>query len=201
MSQVLVLRTSVSGQDSVSNRLIDEFLAKSLAKWPNTQVIERNLADDAIPNLTEETAKAIRSGVLETPLQRLANDVANGLIAEINQADYIFIGLPRYNFSVPASFKAYIDYIARPKQTFRYGENGSEGLLSSAPVYVFITSGGQYDAQDDGMQAWLSQTLSFLGLHDVHFICVDGIASGPLSENSSYLQAQKQMQQYVDCDE
>ena len=33
---------------------------------------------------------------------------------ELPQADCIVIGAPMYNFSVPASLKAYIDLVARP---------------------------------------------------------------------------------------
>ena len=48
-----------------------------------------------------------------------------------------------YNFGVPASLTNWIDAIARVKVTFRYTENGPEGLLKGKKVYVVLTRGGQ----------------------------------------------------------
>ena len=52
--------------------------------------------------------------------RRAAIALSDTLVAELKAADAIVIGLPRYNFSVPASFKAYVDYIGRAGVTFKY---------------------------------------------------------------------------------
>jgi FMN-dependent NADH-azoreductase len=43
--------------------------------------------------------------------------------------DTVVLGVPMYNFGIPAQLKNWIDAIARAGVTFRYTEAGSEGLL------------------------------------------------------------------------
>ena len=66
--------------------------------------------------------------------QRTAEQAArvaldDALIAEIQAADAVVLGVPMYNFGVPAQLKNWIDAIARARVTFRYTEHGAEGLL------------------------------------------------------------------------
>lgn len=177
MSNVLVLRTSVNGDNSFSNKIIDQFIAKTRAKWPEVQIVERDLDANPVPLLTSKTVAGIRAGIAETEEQRAAITLADELIAELKAADYIVLGLPRYNFTAPATFKAYVDYIARPRITFAYGENGPQGLLPNVPVFAFTTSGGEYAGTEfDTMTPWLKQVLGFVGLTNIEFINVEGLA-------------------------
>ncbi len=50
--------------------------------------------------------------------------LSDTLIGEIFAADVILLGIPMHNFSVPASFKAWIDQIARAGKTFSYTDKG-----------------------------------------------------------------------------
>lgn len=85
--------------------------------------------------------------------------------------------MPRYNLSAPATFKSYIDYIARAGVTFAYGEEGVKGLLPNIPVYVFISSGGLYaDTPHDTMTPWVKQVLGFVGLTDTRIMHAEGVA-------------------------
>ena len=56
----------------------------------------------------------------------------------------IVLGVPMYNFGVPAQLKNWIDAISRAQVTFRYTANGPEGLLKGKKVYVALTRGGKY---------------------------------------------------------
>lgn len=98
------------------------------------------------------------------------------LVNELQEADIIVIGLAIYNFSVPAAFKAWIDQIVRSKVTFRYTENGPEGLLENKKAYVVIASGGtQMDSDIDFFSAYVRHILDFIGIKDVAFIDSSGI--------------------------
>ncbi len=197
MSTLLVLRTSLSGDNSFSNRLLDELIAKTLAKWPDTRVVERDLNTEQIPMLNSHTVGAIRAGVNDTEERRAAIALSDELIAELKAADYIAIGLPRYNFSAPASFKSYIDYIGRAGVTFRYTENGPEGLLPDVPVYAFITSGGAYaGTEHDQMSGWVKQVLGFLGLNKVELIHAEGMA---YAADAAMAQANARIDEIVAC--
>lgn len=180
---LLTIRSSVNGDASISNQLVNAYV--NARQDQNSQqnnhtadtIINRDLSTDAIPVLTAELTAAIRAGQQDSTAQRDAIALSDTLIDELKNADEIVIGLPRYNFHAPASFKAYIDYIARPRITFQYSENGPEGLLPNVPVTVILTSGGIYPkTEEDGFSQWVIQVLGFLGLHNVRIIRVDGTA-------------------------
>ena len=86
------------------------------------------------------------------------------------------IGSPIYNFGVPAVLKAWIDQIARAGVTFKYGENGPEGLLEGKKVIVTIASGGTAIGSDyDFATPYLKFALGFLGITDVTVLGKDDL--------------------------
>ena len=113
------------------------------------------------------------------------------LIAELQAADVVVLGVPMYNFGVPASLKNWIDAIARAGVTFRYSEKGPEGLLKGKKVYVALTRGGRYrNTPADTQVPYLKMVFGFLGLTDVAFVYAEGLNLGPDAEqmaiNSAY---------------
>ena len=85
-----------------------------------------------------------------------------------------------YNFSIPSTLKAWIDHIARAGRTFRYTEAGPQGLLIGKKVYVVSARGGKTSGTPmDFEEPYLRGVLGFLGLTDVTFINVEGLAMGP----------------------
>lgn len=97
------------------------------------------------------------------------------LVDELIEADVIVIGTPIYNFSIPASLKAWIDMIARARKTFRYTENGPVGLLSDKKAYVLVASGGvTVGSAADFATPYLRHALSFVGITDVEVIAAQG---------------------------
>ena len=103
----------------------------------------------------------------------------DALIAEVQAADVVVLGVPMYNFGVPAQLKNWIDAIARAGVTFRYTANGPEGLLKGKKVYVALTRGGKYrDTPADTQVPYLKTVLGFLGMTDVQFVYAEGLAMG-----------------------
>ena len=101
------------------------------------------------------------------------------MIAEIQAADVVVLGVPMYNFGVPAQLKNWIDAISRAGVTFRYTENGPEGLLKGKKVYVALTRGGKYrNTPADTQVPYLQTVLTFLGMTDVQFVYAEGLAMG-----------------------
>lgn len=97
--------------------------------------------------------------------------LSDDLITEVEQADVLVIGAPVYNFGIPVALKAWIDLVARARKTFRYTENGPEGLLSNKKVYVIYASGGTpMGSAQEFVTPYLKQALGFLGLTDITFI-------------------------------
>ncbi len=98
-------------------------------------------------------------------------------MAEVQAADTIVIGLPIYNFGVPAALKAWIDLIARAGVTFQYSAEGPKGLLTGKHAIVAVASGGTEIGSDiDFASGYIRHVLGFVGITDVTFIRADRTA-------------------------
>jgi FMN-dependent NADH-azoreductase len=175
---ILRIDSSVRRIGSQGRQLADTLVESLARKRPAAKVVQRDLAD-GVPLLDSEMLQAwgVSKGERSESDAALAG-ASETLIAELQQAEAIVISLPIYNFHVPASFKAWIDLVARARETFRYTDNGPVGLLHDRPVYVIITSGGtRLDGPLDFITPWLRHVLGFIGLHDVHVIAADGLMS------------------------
>lgn len=63
---------------------------------------------------------------------------SDSLAEDLRQADILIIGMPIYNFSMPAALKNWADLICRAGETSRYSETGSEGLLTGKKADVVV---------------------------------------------------------------
>ncbi len=105
------------------------------------------------------------------------------------------IGVPMYNFGIPSTLKAYFDHIARAGLTFRYTENGPEGLLTGKKAYIFATRGGQYAGTAlDTQSAYIRDFLAFLGITDVEFIYAEGLNMGAEIKEQALVTAQARLE-------
>ncbi len=78
------------------------------------------------------------------------------------------IGIPIYNFNIPAVLKAWIDMVARVKLTFEYTANGPVGLLKDKKAFLAFSSGGvPIGSEMDFASNYMKHVLSFIGITDV----------------------------------
>ncbi len=116
-----------------------------------------------------------------TPRQQEALALSDELIAELKAHDVIVIAAPMYNFNISTQLKNYFDLVARAGVTFRYTENGPEGLVTGKKAIVITSRGGIHK---DGPTANPGDAVSvhvprFIGITDVKFVFAEGIAYGP----------------------
>jgi FMN-dependent NADH-azoreductase len=105
------------------------------------------------------------------------------LIGELEAADWVVVGTPMNNFTVPSSLKAWIDHIVRIRRTFASTPAGKVGLLRDRPVIVVSAHGGfTGDAppgQPDFLTPYLRAILHTIGIDQVDFIRLEGLTRGP----------------------
>ncbi|WP_209506135.1 MULTISPECIES: NAD(P)H-dependent oxidoreductase [unclassified Ruegeria] len=144
------------------------------------RIIRRDLATP-LPLLTEDWIAAnFTPAEQRDDLQRDRLALSDALVTELQEADTIVIGLPIYNFSVPAAFKAWIDLVARAGLTFSYSENGPKGLLEGKRAILAIASGGTaVGSEIDFATNYVRHVLGFIGIHDVAVIAADQMAVNP----------------------
>jgi len=173
--QILRIDASMRKNGSYSRALGDRLIAQLRSQSLSTVKV-RDLAD-GIPNIDETWIGANFTDIAErTAEQRSVLSCSDALISELKSADTLVIGLPIYNFNVPAAFKAWIDQIARAKITFRYGDSGPEGLLKDKKSYVILSSGGtQLGSNIDYVSDYMHHILGFIGIKDVTIIDSSGI--------------------------
>ncbi len=179
MHTILQLNASLFGENGQSSRLAAEFAA-SLAVATRANLRVRDLAKNPVPHLTAERFTAWTTPASERTVEQQRHVAeSDALIDELREADVLVLGLPMYNFGVPSTLKAYFDHLARAGVTFRYTADGPVGLLTGKKAYVFATRGGQHAGTERDVQAaFVRQFLGFIGLRDVEFIYVEGLALG-----------------------
>ncbi|SFP40537.1 FMN-dependent NADH-azoreductase [Geopseudomonas sagittaria] len=190
--KILQINASARSTGANSTRLADAITARLQAQNPQAVVELRDLASHPHPVLDEAAL-----GALFTPAeQRSAEQAArvaldDALIAQVQAVDVIVLGVPMYNFGVPVQLKTWIDAIARAGVTFRYTENGPQGLLQGKKVYVALARGGLYrDTPNDSQVPYLKSVLAFLGMTDVEFVYAEGLAMGAEGADKAFAAAQ-----------
>jgi FMN-dependent NADH-azoreductase len=182
MSTALVITSSALGEASVSSQLVAETVASLRSHDPGLRVIGRDLGRNPIPHLDFDSATALR-GEPVNEAQAAARSLSDGLIAELKAADTLIIGAPMYNFGMPSTLKAWFDHVLRAGITFRYSENGPEGLLKGKRAMVIESRGGLYSEgpaqQMDSQEPHLRNLLGFIGITDVIFLRAEKLAFGP----------------------
>ena len=144
------------------------------------RIIRRDLATP-LPLLTEDWITAnFTPAEQRDATQRDLLALSDELVKELQQADTVVIGLPIYNFSVPAAFKAWIDLVARAGLTFSYTEDGPKGLLEGKRAILAIASGGTaVGSEIDFATGYARHVLGFIGIHDVDVVAADRMALDP----------------------
>ena len=179
MTKILRIDASQRREGSASRALTDALIA-TLDPGGDAEIVHLDLAETSVPPLTAEWIEA-RTVAPEdqTERQQEALSGSDALIAALREADILVIGSPLYNFAIPAPLKAWIDMIARPRLTFRYTENGPEGLLKGKTAYLALATGGaEIGSPIDFATPYLRHVLGFVGIDDVRVFAADKLGGG-----------------------
>ena len=172
---ILHIDASINGDNSAS-RAISRSLADQIKDGnPQARVVYRDLAADPLPHLT---------------LDAFAD---TSVLDEFLAANTIVIGAPMYNFTLPSQLKAWIDRILIAGTTFRYTENGPQGLAGGKRVIIALARGGFYNegspaAALEHLESYLTGIFNFIGIAP-EFVAADGLAIGADQRERSIGQA------------
>jgi len=175
--KVLRIDSSARRNDSVSRALGDEVVRRLMRQNPGLIVNSIDLAD-GVEHIDGDwvganfTAEGQRDAQQRERLS--GSDVA---VTALREADAVVLTAPIYNFSVPSTLKAWIDHVCRAGLTFRYTEDGPQGLLKDRPVYLALASGGvPFGSAADFASGYLTQVFRFIGIQDVRLIGAERVA-------------------------
>lgn len=196
MKNILVVHSSISGDQGQSNQLIEQFVQQLPAVANRTDL---DLVALAQPHLTMSEIGAWMTPAAErSPEQQALAALSDDAIAAVSAADLILIGVPMYNFGVPSQLKAWLDRLARAGITFKYTEQGPVGLLADKPVVFFAARGGMYQGTPaDSQTPYLQTFFNFIGLKQLHFIFAEGLNMGPDAASAALAAAKVRMQEVL----
>lgn len=177
--QILKISSSGRIEGSASRALSRDLISALKDRYGDIDVVDRDLAT-GVPVVDEAWIEAnFTTEASRTEQQRKTLAYSDTLVAELQNADVLVIGVSMYNFSITATLKAWIDMIARASLTFRYTENGPQGLLSGKKAYLVVATGGvPVGSPMDFATPYLRHALAFVGITDVEIVAADRLNSG-----------------------
>jgi len=180
MTNILRLDATINPAASVSRKLTDRILARLTAAHPAATVTERDLSTGLPPIDAAWVGAVFTPAEDRSPEQTAIAALSDELIAEVKAADVLVIGLPIYNFGVPAPLKTWFDQIARKGETFFYTEAGPQGLLTGKRAIVALSSAGtKLGSEIDFASGYVRHMLGFMGITDVDFVAADAMVFDP----------------------
>lgn len=185
MPKLLVIDSSPRGGASVSRNMTDRFVANWQASNPGGVVNRRDLMQTGLEFVTPEWLQAyFTPPPAQTDAHKAALALSDTLAAEVLDADEIVIGMPVYNYNVPAVLKAWVDHIVRKGVTL--GMDGM-GLVKNTKASVLIASGGVYTegspiAHRDIAPRYMRVVLEAIGIEDVTIIAGGGAKAVDMGE-------------------
>ncbi|HCG5238255.1 FMN-dependent NADH-azoreductase [Vibrio parahaemolyticus] len=190
MSRVLALKSSILGDYSQSNKLVEDFIKNV----DQDKLTVRDLAANPLPVLDFAVATALRATEDLSQEQQVVVDLSDTLIEEVKAADTLVIAAPMYNFTIPTQLKNWIDLIARAGVTFKYTESGVQGLIEGKKAIVVTTRGGIHkDSPTDNVTPYLRTVLGFVGITDVEFVYAEALNMGDDAVSKGISEAQSQL--------
>ncbi len=146
MPNLLHLDSSSDLTASRSRAITQTFADKWRSLGDAHTVVYRDLHRDALPHLSDASLHF-------PPHLRLAHanpsaeqeELQSVLIAELLAADVVLIGVPLYNYSMPSTLKAWIDYIHVPAVTAPFTDPSTQQPMAGRPAVLISSRGGAYD--------------------------------------------------------
>lgn len=132
------------------------------------------------------------------------------LVDQLIAAELIVVGLPMYNFGVPAQFKAYIDNIVRVGRTFGFDRARGEVpywpmLADAGKRLVLLGSRGDFGygageriAHLNHTEASVRSVFGYIGITEVHELAVEYDEFGDERLAQSLVEAERGVDRLVD---
>lgn len=145
-----------------------------------------NLYEENIPLIDADVLDAwgkLAAGIELSPSQVEKTTRMGEILEQFLSADMYVFNTPMWNLSYPPMLKAYIDNVVMAGKTFKYTENGPQGLLGEKTAVHIQSRGGVYSegpAQNfEFTNGYLQGVMAFIGITDYHHVYTEGMAAAP----------------------
>lgn len=180
--QILRIDSSANGEQSITRQLTQAITDHFTAANPGATLVERDLVANPLAHIDTVTTEAIRTPPeSHSEAAAAAYPAERAVLDQFLASDVVIIGAPMYNFSIPSQLKSWLDRLGVAGVTFKYSENGPEGLAGGRKVVIASARGGEYEngTMTENQESLLLTMLGFIGVDDVTTIRVDKVGYGP----------------------
>lgn len=179
-------RSGEQPHGSHTRRLSARFVRRWQAHRPQDAVVYRDLARQPPAPVTGDWVHAAFTAPAQrSPWMRTVLSESDALVDELVSADLIVIGVPMYNFGMPATLKAWIDNIVRVGRTFGFDRSRTGEpywpLLSDQQKRLVLLSARGDSGYDPGhhleasnhVEAGVMTPLRYIGIDAVDRIAIE----------------------------
>ena len=199
-TRALLVTSSILGDNGQSNALATHFQQQAAAR-DGVAVTHRDVVANALPHLAIEELGAWQTPADErtTEQQALAAH-SDELLAELRANDVLVLAVPMYNLGIPSQLKAWFDRVLRAGETFRYTENGPQGLIEGKRAIILAARGGQYAGTEfDSQTPHLKTMLGLMGISDVEVVFAEGLNMGDAHRGAAMKEPFQAIDQLVEA--
>lgn len=198
-TRALVITSSILAENGQSNALANRFLAQANAR-NDIYVTQRDVVKNSLPHLDISELGAWQVAAPErTAEQQALAARSDELLGELRANDVLVIAVPMYNLGIPSQLKAWFDRVLRAGETFRYTENGPQGLVEGKRAIILAARGGQYAGTEfDSQTPHLKTMLGLMGITDVNVVYAEGLNMGEQQREASIKEAFQAIDQLVE---
>jgi FMN-dependent NADH-azoreductase len=191
---------------ATTRRLAQDFASAWLGRHPEAKLRSRDIGIEPIPHVGAAFAQSISlPPASHTPEMRAAVQYAEALTSEFLAADRYLISMPMRIFTVPSTFKAYIEHIFHRDKVFEVTSSGYQGLLGGRKVLCITARGGDYRPGSparryDFQEPYLRALFEFCGVRaqDMNIVNADAMFSDAASRDETVLRVTTQLQELAE---
>lgn len=192
MATVLIVKAHpLDPQKSYALRALEEFKTRFASLHPEDRIEIVDVFEDQIPTLDKpllEAMAAAKKGeeIASEQAERLEH--YNALTQQFLSADKIVVVNPLWNLNVPSQLVSWINTINVAGLTFKYGPEGSIGLIKDKKLLHIQSNGGVYAGQDPAAQ-YIKSIFEFLGFKDIQQVFIEGQSADPSQAQAIFEEA------------
>ena len=192
MATVLIVKAHpLDPQKSYALRALEEFETRFASLHPEDRIEIVDVFEDQIPTLDKpllEAMAAAKKGEEIASEQAERLEGYNAFTQQFLSADKIVVVNPLWNLNVPSQLVSWINTINVAGLTFKYGPEGSIGLIKDKKLLHIQSNGGVYAGQDPAAQ-YIKSIFEFLGFKDIQQVFIEGQSADPSQAQSIFEEA------------
>lgn len=192
MATVLIVKAHpLDPQKSYALRALEEFETRFASLHPEDLIEIVDVFEDQIPTLDKpllEAMAAAKKGEEIASEQAERLERYNAFTQQFLSADKIVVVNPLWNLNVPSQLVSWINTINVAGLTFKYGPEGSIGLIKDKKLLHIQSNGGVYAGQDPAAQ-YIKSIFEFLGLKDIQQVFIEGQSADPSQAQAIFEEA------------